>query len=115
MYVGFATASGSQPIGMLTPNNATVAEPEVRTAILLPPHGRVQGRAAVAMARDTPTWPLIGKKIHMQNRFASAGTNHRGLFLEAVFLDYVKLSSLQPLWQRFVDNNRRIRRYDPIM
>ena len=99
----------------LAPHNATISKPEMRTAFLLPPDRRMERSCAIVMVRNTPAGAFVGEKIHMQNRTATAGADHCCLLLETVLFDNVEGPALQLLGKSVFDQQRRIRRDEPVV
>ncbi len=62
----------------------------MRSAILLPPDGRVESGGAIAMLCKPPHGPFIWQQVHVESPTAAARTYHCGLFEKAVVLDNIE-------------------------
>ncbi len=72
------------------PLDAAPTKPEMRSAVLLPPDGRMKGRGAVAVLGEPPARAFVRKKVHVQNPTATARAYHGRMFAVTAFLDHVE-------------------------
>jgi hypothetical protein len=76
----------------------------MRAAILFAPHRRLERSGIILVTREVPVGALVAQQVHLQHPPAPAGTQHRGLFFNAIFVHNVKHAALQFFWQRFLDH-----------
>ena len=96
-----------------TPPDAAAPEPEVRLAVLLAPHRRIEGGGSVFMPRETPAGALVGQKIHLKNPSTPARAKHRRLLEITVLLDDVQAPATKLLREIAGNENGPVWRNKP--
>ena len=97
---------------LVAPRHAPTPKPEVRSAVVLAPDGRVKRRRSVGVPGQRPARPLVHKQIHVKHASASARAEHRCVLNESVLLDDVQTSILEPNGEPLSDHGP-VRRNKP--
>jgi hypothetical protein len=66
------------------------------------------------MSRHPPARTFVDEQVHVQDRMAPAGADQCSLFLEAILLHNIKSAAIELFGQPFLNDSRRIRRYDEV-
>lgn len=69
----------------------------------------------ISMLRQPPAGAVVREEVHVKNTLATAGTDHRGLFLESIFLHNIERASPEPVREGFLNNHGLIRGNQPVV
>ncbi len=57
------------------------------------------------MIYEAPAGAFVRQEIHVKDAPATAWADHRGVFLEPIFLHNIECASPEPVRERFLNNN----------